>query len=369
MALRAWLLWGALPAAGASQVAALAECDATALVQSLSEVGKLKELQARDLPGAPPVTPSNYWMFNYGRNRPRSAVEKTISLMSNYTSAAADYPAFSLPAESGEGASTKKMMAELNGAFTALKRNLTRHQKSLSHALFNIHVNLPLALQEKDTPFQDQWKTALHDVINSVQHHRDFLASLGASSQVCLKTADFLEDLDRKGEAYSRFLGEAASTLPPPLPAGNGFINATALEARRDMYNASRAMMLRLARQVRSSMMEYLNRTAGCGEPPPTEFRPLQAEPRVEEPIRTAQPFHLQEQPGGPQQLAQQQQQQQQTEQQHVQTEQQQEQQHLQLQRTEPRQTELQQQQSSASARIWRAGALTALLTGLAGLC
>lgn len=295
MALRRWLLWSALPAlvaAAAPAVAALAECDATALLQSHSDVEAAAATQGRLRPqsqrtkqaDAPQITSNNYWMFNYGRHRPKSQVEKTIVIMTNYTAIARAYPDFVIPntGSAANGTATpKKILGDLKGAFTNLKRDLTTHQKVLQTALFQIHMNLPLALQAKDTPFQEQWRGAFHDIILAVQRHRNFLAGLGASDKkLCSKTADFLDDLRWQGGNYSRFMDEAASLLPPPLPEGNGFINATALEARRKMFDTSKIMVLHMAEQVKAVLVPWMDQWMGCelGSPPAAPAMPAEVQ-------------------------------------------------------------------------------------------
>jgi len=207
------------------------------------------------------VAPGGYWMLSQGRQDAHSAMDKSIVFMTNYSAAARAYPDFVIPA-AGTAAnatgSAKKALGELKGALAVLKRNLTGYQKSLATVLGNI-------AQQRDLPFQEKWKGAMHDVITSLQRHRNFLAGIGAASQFCPKTTEFIKDFQLTGENYTRLLGKAMAALPPPQPMGNGIgFNPLALEAKREMYNVSKIMMERLVGQVNRLIPEYLNATKAC---------------------------------------------------------------------------------------------------------
>uniref|UniRef100_A0A7S4QK57 Uncharacterized protein n=1 Tax=Alexandrium monilatum TaxID=311494 RepID=A0A7S4QK57_9DINO len=269
MAVRGLLLWSALPALGAATApagAAPVVSDVTSLVQShdlLGAAAKTKARGDRSNPGMMPqfVAPGGYWMLSQGRQDAHSAMDKSIVFMTNYSAAARAYPDFVIPA-AGTAAnatgSAKKALGELKGALAVLKRNLTGYQKSLATVLGNI-------AQQRDLPFQEKWKGAMHDVITSLQRHRNFLAGIGAASQFCPKTTEFIKDFQLTGENYTRLLGKAMAALPPPQPMGNGIgFNPLALEAKREMYNVSKIMMERLVGQVNRLIPEYLNATKAC---------------------------------------------------------------------------------------------------------
>lgn len=215
--------------------------------------------------GLPHVTAENYWMFNHARHRSPAAVESTVRAMMDYVAAAGAFPAFAhmgLNSSKVHG-STTVVFRQLRGALAMLKRDLVIHQKALLHALYEIHRNVPPNLETTDASFQGSWKASAQEIIDSIQRAKLSFDSVTAG-EICGTASNFLTDLSAAVTNYTEILDGAIAILPGNLPDKNPWINATAMEARRNMYNTSRVMMHDMSEQVKAGMADFLLESVSC---------------------------------------------------------------------------------------------------------
>jgi len=202
------------------------------------------------------------------RHQSLEEIENTVRAIENYTELARLIPERATQAtnalkEDGEGG-TPQVVGQLVTAFESLARTADLHAAMLATAVDACRRNAPPGLQVVTSKGDEQLKGVSKELGKSIARAKLVLAKVHDDAGVCSNISYVLSEYRMRTKRYAKGCEVVLFMLPPPLPQMNPWMNATMVEALRNMYTTSRNAMRDVDDNLESSLTLFLKNSMNC---------------------------------------------------------------------------------------------------------